>query len=39
MINCTMEKEKCGMCYAVVYDSMSCLLYLLGQKAQTNKAC
>ena len=39
IINYTTKDGMCPIHYAVIYGSYDCLLYLLGQKAQTNKTC
>ena len=39
IINYTTKEGMCPIHYAVIYGSMNCLVYLLGQKAQTNKTC
>ena len=39
IINFTNKEGMCPIHYAVIYGSMSCLMYLLSQKAQTNKTC
>ena len=39
LINFTTKEGMCPIHYAVLYGSLTCLIYLLSQKAQTNKTC